>query len=133
MKANPISLKLSNGSSFAFGRNLPCPQCKTIGFYGPRKDPIDNPTRKYRACKFCGFWQDIWGKNIEKTGGKPYQCIMVICKNCQTYDWRADWAFYLGSCPKCHATMEKAQWPSKNPNHPYCKIRDEIIKFLQAQ
>ena len=55
MKAPGIVIQFSSGP-FSFGTTLPCPHCKTIGFYGPRKSPVEGETtRKYRACKFCGF------------------------------------------------------------------------------
>ena len=34
----------------------PCPQCGRTGFYGPR---ASDPALKYRACRFCGFWQSV--------------------------------------------------------------------------
>ena len=34
----------------------PCPRCRRRGFYAPRFAP---PFRRYRACKFCGFWQSM--------------------------------------------------------------------------
>jgi hypothetical protein len=32
----------------------PCPSCGRTGFYGPRRADDD---RRYRLCKFCGFYQ----------------------------------------------------------------------------
>ncbi len=38
---------------FGEGRDPnPCPRCERIGFYGPR---IEEPSLRYRQCRFCGF------------------------------------------------------------------------------
>ena len=34
----------------------PCPECGRTGFFGPR---ARDPGRKFRACRFCGFWQVV--------------------------------------------------------------------------
>ena len=44
--------------SYALGAEradpVPCPRCKRTGFYGPRALEA-----KYRACRFCGFFQEV--------------------------------------------------------------------------
>src|SRR5262245_45144556 len=35
---------------------IPCPSCGRTGFFGPRA--LD-PGRKLRACRFCGFSQEV--------------------------------------------------------------------------
>lgn len=111
---------------FSSGCTIPCPNCKTVGFYGPKQDPEENPTRKYRACKFCGFWQEAWGNYIDKIGEAPYRCIAVRCEKCQVYDWRAPLDFYLGSCPNCKEQMTKIEWASDDPNHAFHKKKEEM-------
>lgn len=60
--------------------NLECPTCHEVGFYGPRE--IKNEDRKYRACKWCGFWQEAAGKVFDHRGGEPYRGIIISHKNC---------------------------------------------------
>lgn len=126
---NVLPAEIQPGS--AFGRILPCPWCKTVGFYGPRKSvEQEKITRKYRACKFCGFWQEVWGEVYNEIGGKPYRCIHFYCDRCQridTYNWTMPEAKSIGHCPRCDAENKKTKWASDNPNHPFHKLK-EILK-----
>ncbi len=114
------------------GCSLPCPQCKTLGFYGPRasKNSEGKITRKYRACKFCGFWQEAWGdvRNKNKIGGKPYRCIAVFCETCKRYDWQVPWASELKSCSTCLKKMKEIKWASDDPHHPFHTLEEQIIR-----
>jgi hypothetical protein len=131
MKA-PLIL-LPSGQVFPFGRALPCPQCKTIGFYGPRHSPSEGEIiRKYRACKFCGFWQEASGEVFDQKGGEPYRCIAVYCEKCRNnYDWRVPWAFEPGGCQKCHAELKRTVWASDDPKHPFRTLKDQIVSLLR--
>lgn len=87
-----------------------CPQCLRRGFYAPR---FAAPNRRYRACKFCGFWQDV---------GKPPQKIVRF--ECHHPDGTAvaDWKEPTESwtCPKCRRAFspgEAVPWPADNPSH----------------
>ena len=108
---------------------IPCPRCGTHGFYGPRGSSSDG--RKYRACKFCGFWQEAWGSVYNEKGGKPYRCVAVYCDKCQisdTYDWHLPWTRGFGNCPKCHNEMKKTKWAIDNLNHPFYKLKEQILR-----
>ena len=48
-----------------------CPSCKRTGFYAPREDHPEKPRKPYRACLFCGFWQDVGGDEGRAT---KYEC-----------------------------------------------------------
>lgn len=126
MKAPPVVLFLPHENvTIILGTTLPCPNCKTVGFYGARRNPEKEITRKYRACKFCGFWQEAWGEVYNKRGGKPYRCRAVYCEKCRTLDtylWHLPWAG-LGCCPKCSAESKETDWASDNPNHPFRNSR----------
>src|SRR2546428_6900343 len=50
-----------------------CPGCGRMGFYGPRKTDDD---RRYRLCKFCGFYQE---PDVE-----PTQCRATV-HGCATW------------------------------------------------
>ena len=134
MKAQPIIFQYPGGQ-FAFGTTLPCPACQTVGFYGPRIYPGQGePTRKYRACKFCGFWQEAWGelRNEPFPGAKPYRCTMVRCETCNSYDWRFPDGFKPGTCPTCNVEMTRTAWPSEDPQHPYNQLKEQI-RSLQGE
>lgn len=122
-------------SWFSSGCMLSCPQCQSIGFYGPKltADEAGKITRKYRACKFCGFWQEAWGNVFDERGGGPYRCIAVFCDKCQNnYDWRAPWAYEPGGCQNCHIELKKTNWASDDPNHFFHKLKAEMDKLHQA-
>ena len=63
---------------FHSGCTLQCPQCGAAGFYGPK---IDSDSNKYRACKFCGWWQEVRGAGRNIGGGQPYRCRAVFSKS----------------------------------------------------
>lgn len=93
------------------GNPQPCPACSRRGFYAPRLAP---PARKYFACKFCGYWQDV--------GCEPHTIIRYECRqkdHCAA-DWkdpREAWA-----CPICgreYSPEEAVPWPVDLPDHPW--------------
>ena len=107
----------------------PCPRCGTTGFYGPRA--VD-PGIKYRACRFCGFWQSV--------DGEPEQC-RPTSHGCEEwpecarapYIWwvRQDTKRY--TCPFCrqevnvvsHNSFMKGVLilsPLENLDHPWRKV-----------
>ena len=120
---------------FGIGKALPCPKCGVVGFYAPKitLDESRNVTRKYRACKYCGIWQEAWGEVFDERGGGAYRCIATICQ-CP-YPSKYDWQDYkqpdIKTCGNCHAEKEQTQWASDNPSHPFRQIRDEIARLLK--
>ncbi len=127
----PESMVLLPSGPFPF-RILACPQCNIVGFYGPRKAQEGEGTRKYRACKFCGFWQEASGTVRDERGGEPYRCVAIRCDKCQAYDWQVPWASEIKRCETCGAEMKKIDWASDDPKHPFIKIRDQIAQVAQA-
>lgn len=115
----------------SLGSCLRCPNCKTLGFYGPRvvQNNKGEITRKYKACKFCGFWQEAWGDVYNERGGEAYRCITVLCDKCGAYDWRVPWSKQLGNCINCgNANIKQAEWASNDQNHPFHKLKEKIIE-----
>jgi hypothetical protein len=112
--------------------NLPCPSCNVVGFYGPRGRAEENFQRKYRACKFCGFWQEAFGDVYNNRGGKPYYCKMIKC-NCDDeygkYNWIEPWSSNLGHCRKCDSDYIQCEWPAKDLSHPFHKLKAEIERI----
>ena len=99
----------------------PCPQCGWTGFYSTREaDPPPGETkpRRYRGCKFCGFWQDV--------GKQPDQLIRYECHHPNgtvRHDWkypRENW-----NCPDCGTHYEPSasvRWPADDPRHPWRNV-----------
>jgi len=108
--------------------NLVCPNCGVRGFYAPRGR---NPeVRRYRACKFCGFWQEVSGRIYDEKGGEPYRCVMIQCNNCGLYSWRVPWSDDWGQCEKCNSKdLKQVQWPTEDPLHPFHQIRAQMDKI----
>ncbi len=107
---------------FYSGCTIPCPNCHSIGFYGPKvtTNNVGEIIRRYRACKFCGFWQ-------ETDGTKPYRCIALYCGTCGSYDWTApkEEEDYK-NCPKCKSKYTKIEWASDNPNHAFHNLKKQM-------
>lgn len=118
---------------FHSGCSLRCPHCQSVGFYGPKlsKNNAGEITRKYRACKFCGFWQEVWGSVRNERGGKPYRCIAIYCDKCQAYDWQVPWSQGLKRCPNCHTEMRRIKWAIDDPNHHFHKLKEQMDKIHQ--
>ena len=107
----------------------PCPKCGRTGFFGPR---ASDPGLKYRACRFCGFWQAV--------GEDPIQFRPTI-HDCE--EWpecaRAPYVWWVHpedrryTCPFCdqkvnvksHNTYMKGVLvlsPFENLDHPWRKV-----------
>lgn len=127
-------IKLPGGRVAQLGlgtANLPCPSCKTIGFYGPRIYPLPpaEPNRKYRACKFCGLWQDVPGYPGTRQAGKLFYCIPLRCTKCRTFQYTE---YNLNKpCEKnCGGICQKDNWPVDDQNHELHKDKEQIYKLL---
>ena len=106
---------------FYSGCTIPCPSCQSVGFYGPKRTENEitkEITRRYRACKFCGLWQEV--------NGEPYRCIALYCNSCVAFDWTApkDEKDYK-DC-KCGSKYKKTVWASDDQNHPFHKMKEQI-------
>jgi len=95
----------------ALNRGAPppkCPNCGRTGFYAPREDHSEKTRNTYRACLFCGFWQDVGGPAGRAT---RYECHGHQETRGPGVGWR---------CPSCNG--EKAPgtgepWPTDDPKH----------------
>jgi hypothetical protein len=118
--------------------NIPCPYCRVIGFYEPRGRKEEGFPRKYRACKFCGFWQEAAGKTYDEHGGDWYRCKMYKCEKCDTgsekyncYNWREPWEEGSFHCPKCGNTMNECSWPIDDLNHIFYELKNKLDNYHQ--
>ena len=105
------------------GVTAACPFCHKVGFYYPC---YANGERRYRACKFCGMWQEV--------GGPAYRCVAVShkCKtarNKRVYNWFVPWSDNVKNlnkktkAPKCQCgrTWWRIKWAIDNPHHAFWK------------
>lgn len=96
---------------------FPCPNCKVIGFFSWR----EAGTRKYQACKFCGFWQEI--------DGEPYFCIQIYCLICYYLNWnKPDEEKHCNQCGKKAGEKDLVTVPpaSEDKNNPCWKEKLKI-------
>ena len=113
-KALAYSLDDWTAENLALNEGKPpvaCPCCARIGFYAPRRA---EDGRHYRACKYCGFWQDI-----EKP---PHEIIRFECAG--TDHWYADWKepHESWTCPQCQRIFrprDSVAWPVDDATHPW--------------
>jgi hypothetical protein len=117
-----------------FGGCLKCPSCHTLGFYDARFEELYGKPRFYRACKFCGFWQEAKGPVFEELGGAAYSCRMFHCAECSSdtesyplglYDWRPPLETEA-KCRHCGRDMFEVKSPAEDPGHPYHLWKDLI-------
>jgi len=119
---------------FAEGRDPGvCPSCGRTGFYGPR---VGNAGERYRACRFCGFFQDV--------DGPPTRAHPSI-HGCP--EWpevaRAPYVWWLApraeeyQCPFCaqmvRAADAPATAPSDDPAHPWWKVPQTRTRFYYSR
>lgn len=101
---------------------ISCPNCHSLGFYGPKMtvNEAKEIIRKYRACKFCGFWQEV-------DDGEPYRCIALYCGSCGAYDWTTPKGEEdYKSCGQCSSKNVKIDWASDNPEHAFWKLKKQM-------
>jgi len=107
----------------------PCPHCGRTGFYGPR---AADPGKKYRACRFCGFWQFVGEAPIQY---RPTAHGCPEWPDCARapYIWWIDPDEKAYTCPYCDQqvvvetqnTFRKGALvlgPSEDLSHPWRKV-----------
>jgi hypothetical protein len=107
----------------------PCPQCGRTGFFGPR---AADPGLKFRACRFCGFWQAIGEKSVQF---RPTAHACDEWPECAKapYVWWVHPDQKQFDCPYCgqvakvesHNAFERGSAqlaPVDDPDHPWRKV-----------
>lgn len=96
----------------AGGDPPPCPQCQRRGCYAPR---FAEPSRKYFACKFCGYWQDV--------GRPPDRTIRYECNQLDhsVADWKypTNEAWQCPCCTRMYQPEDAVAWPAASAGHPW--------------
>ena len=105
----------------------PCPCCSRRGFYEPK---WAEPNRHYRACKFCGFFQNV--------DDAPYDVIRYECRD-PNHDVVADWkvpteTWTCTLCGRLYLPVQHVPWPADDPLHPWNQVpisgsQDEYRRF----
>ena len=99
----------------------PCPKCQRIGFFGPRIRPFQT----YRACRFCGFWQDV-GHEPEFRVPAYHDCINWPIVAGAPYMWWIQPTQESFVCPYCTEDVSydaaRARNPSLHPKHPWWRV-----------
>ncbi len=110
-------------ANFGEGRDpAPCPACGRTGFYGPR---IEDPDRRYRACRFCGFTQDVDGA-AQRYRPTAHDCAPWPTCAKAPYLWWVAPGVASYTCPFCRerAVVSKClvSAPVDDSNHPWWKV-----------
>ncbi len=108
---------------FGEGRDpSPCPLCERIGFYGPR---IEEPERRYRQCRFCGFTQDV-GKLPEQYRPAVHDCEGWPQSARAPYIWWTAPDISTFRCPFCNnravVSRSLVARPVDQREHPWWKV-----------
>lgn len=104
------------------GAPVPCPGCGRTGFYGPRRA---DPRRRYRACTFCGFRQEV-GKPAERDRAWSHGCEpWPLVAGAPHVEWAAPGVPEV-PCPYCGRAAEVESHlvtaPADDPGHPWWKV-----------
>jgi hypothetical protein len=115
-----------------------CPHCGRTGFYGPRSA---GSTRRYRGCKFCGFWQNV-GERVIIHFAVVHDCDRnTSIAAAPEIQWVAPHERIV-KCYGCQQDFEVAGFiitaPSDDPSHPWWNVPqglsyDDSIIFWQSQ
>ena len=111
------------------GDPRPCPVCGRTGFFGPR---AADRGRKYRACRFCGFSQDVGEEPAQLRAAVHWCEEWPECARAQ-YVWWVPADEQTFTCPYCRrrAPVESrnafvravgVQKPSDDPAHPWHRV-----------
>lgn len=93
------------------GKRLACHDCGSDHDYSPRAAERDDGTiRLYRACKWCGFWQEADGK-------PPYRCWLSVhvCEGGQLHP-RPLTPDEVWPCARCGTLVDQTYevpWPGR--------------------
>jgi hypothetical protein len=106
-----------------------CPGCGRTGFYRTRDDHPDKRGRQFRACTFCGFWQDV--------EGEPHRRIRYECHG-HAATSKPDQAWTCPECGKRFEPKDSVPWPSDDPSHQWWQVpqnlsQDEYITYWQLE
>jgi hypothetical protein len=105
-----------------FGRRATppsCIRCGRSGFFGPRRGPDD---RRYRLCKFCGFYEAI-GDAAIACRATIHGCAQWPRVAGAPYVWWVPPDERQYRCPYCGAAVEvgtaTVARPVDDPSHPW--------------
>lgn len=119
---------------FGEGRDPnPCVACGKTGFFGPR---FEEPDRRYRSCRFCGFTQDVDGPPLW------YRPVVHGCESWPTcakapYIWWVAPGLVSFPCPFCRESGAVTEFlvtaPADDPHHPWWKVPQDRNRAYYAR
>ena len=118
---------------FAEGRDpSACPQCGATGFYGPR---VASDGTRYRACRFCGLYQEIGGP-VQRAQPSVHGCDAWPEIARAPYIWWAPPTLAEYECPFCGERVTVANTltgiPATDPLHAWWKVPHKRTRFWYA-
>lgn len=108
---------------------LPCPKCQRTGFYAARDDHPLEGGKPYRACCFCGFWQEV--------GKEPVAAAKLECHGYSVI--RPPGAAWV--CPTCGKKPDAGSakpWPVDDKMHRWWDVpqnlsQDEYLAYWRLE
>lgn len=118
---------------FAEGRDpQPCPVCGRMGFFGPRVVGVV----RHRACRFCGFYQEVDGPAARATP-TVHGCGEWPEIARAPYIWWAAPGEASYTCSFCRGTVEIGACtvtpPSEDRKHPWWRVPQGRNRFYYAR
>ncbi len=120
----------------AFGEGrapAPCPLCHRTGFYAPR---FEEPDRRFRQCRFCGFTQAV-GRMPERHRATVHRCAPWPTCARAPYVWWVAPRKASYRCPFCgeRVIVPRALIPppADDPRHPWQQVPQRKSRFYYEQ
>ena len=119
---------------FAEGGDPPaCPQCGRTGFYGPR---VSDRVGEHRACRFCGFFQEVKGE-VQRATPCVHDCTDWPEVAKAPYIWWLEPgrdAFTCAFCgDACAADSARITAPVDDDDHPWWRVPQARSRFYYAR
>jgi len=120
--------------AFGEGRDpATCPDCGRTGFYGPR---IEEPDRRYRQCRFCGFTQEV-DSPPQRYRPTVHRCAHWPSCAHTPYIWWVAPKVAAYRCPFCRGRVivSKAlvRRPADDPRHAWQHVPQRKSRFYYAE
>ncbi|UCF41251.1 MAG: hypothetical protein JSW43_02655 [Gemmatimonadota bacterium] len=120
----------------AFGEGrapAPCPVCHRTGFYAPR---FQEPERRFRQCRFCGFTQEV-GQLPERYRATVHNCVPWPRCARAAYVWWVKPRVASYRCPFCAERVMVSQAlvppPADDTKHPWQRVPQQKSRSYYEQ
>jgi hypothetical protein len=121
-------------AAFGEGRApAPCPVCHHTGFYAPR---FEEPERRFRQCRFCGFTQEV-GHMPERHRATAHDCAAWPQCARAPYVWWVKPRVASYRCPFCGERVMVSRVlvppPADDPKHPWQRVPQRKVRSYYKQ